>query len=264
MGINKFVNRLRREIESLNKLKNQLEKRIQMHEDGKLNICSSKGKPHYYKYVKGKKKEYLKLERMNEIKAMAQKEYDVKIIERLEKRIMCANCLLDEYESGLSDVYSQLSSYRKELVVPIIGDINQSISLWYAEHPGEQNPYVREATYQTERGEQVRSKSEKIIADLLYSMDIPYVYEPKLFLEDGTVFYPDFLLYCKSDRKTIAYEHFGMMGDEEYSKGALRKIRTYHCNGYWYGENLIYSMESTLSPLDARHIRRMLEKYLLE
>ena len=49
----------------------------------------------------------------------------------------------------------------------------------------------------TERGERVRSKSEKIIADKLFLQNIPYHYERPIYLKGFGMVYPDFccLLY---------------------------------------------------------------------
>ena len=58
----------------------------------------------------------------------------------------------------------------------------------------ETNPYKPDnLKYKTNHGEFVRSKSEKIIADALHSMSIPFRYEA-VFLVDNQTFYPDFHL----------------------------------------------------------------------
>ena len=47
------------------------------------------------------------------------------------------------------------------------------------------------SNYITDAGERVRSKSELVIANLLYKNNIPYMYECPLKINNNTV-YPDF------------------------------------------------------------------------
>ena len=61
--------------------------------------------------------------------------------------------------------------------------------------------------YSTEKGELVRSKSELLIADMYYSLGIPYKYEAGVKLRGGIVRYPDFTLLRVRDRKEFYHEH---------------------------------------------------------
>ena len=55
----------------------------------------------------------------------------------------------------------------------------------------------------TEKGEAVRSKSEKIIADKLYMKEIPYVYEQPLYLKGYGYVVPDFKILNVRTKKRI-------------------------------------------------------------
>ena len=79
--------------------------------------------------------------------------------------------------------------------------------------------------YATEQGDQVRSKSEIIIANLLFKNNIDYKYEEKLFYAEGKCIEPDFTI--KSGNKTIYWEHLGMLGLEDYDNRWLKKKRIY-------------------------------------
>lgn len=82
------------------------------------------------------------------------------------------------------------------------------------------------------RGERVRSKTEKIIADKLYSMGIPYRYEYPVKIKGYGMIYPDFMLLNISTRENICFEHFGMMDNAEYCEKAIKKIEGYIKSGY--------------------------------
>ena len=79
----------------------------------------------------------------------------------------------------------------------------------------------------TKRGEYVRSKSEKILADLFYENGIPYQYEPAFRLINGKLVYPDFVLLNVRERKTFYWEHYGLASDETYSTKNIDKLCLY-------------------------------------
>lgn len=75
----------------------------------------------------------------------------------------------------------------------------------------------------TEKGESVKSKSEKIIADKLNMMNVPYCYEGPLYMKGYGHVKPDFKVVNVATRKEYYWEHFGLMSDEEYAKKAIKK-----------------------------------------
>lgn len=85
--------------------------------------------------------------------------------------------------------------------------------------------------HRTQRGEAVRSKSEVIIADLLYSRGLDYEYERQLVGSDGSIRYPDFTVDDSELGRTIYWEHLGLMADPIYRERWERKLRWYQKNG---------------------------------
>ena len=88
----------------------------------------------------------------------------------------------------------------------------------------------------TRRGEPVRSKSEVIIADNLYSENIDYVYEQKLIGSDGVERYPDFTIEDSESGIIYYWEHLGMLVDKNYRERWQRKLE-------WYRQQDILPME---------------------
>ena len=119
-----------------------------------------------------------------------------------------------------------------------------------------------EKVYQTKRGEMVRSKSELLIADLLYEMEIPYRYEPRVRMKGGNYKYPDFLILNRKTRQTIYWEHLGLMDDPDYLNNNLAKILEYGENGICLGKNLMITFETSEHPLNVRWIRKILSEIL--
>ena len=115
----------------------------------------------------------------------------------------------------------------------------------------------------TEKGEQVRSKSEKIIADKLFMKGIPYVYEQPLYLKGYGYVMPDFKILNVKKRKEFYLEHFGMMDVEEYVRKALRKIETFEKNDIYPGEKLLMTFETSDSPINIKLLDEMVNRYLI-
>jgi len=112
----------------------------------------------------------------------------------------------------------------------------------------------------TNRGEAVRSKSEKIIADRLNALNIPYIYEYPLQLSGSQTIYPDFLILNSRTRREYILEHFGLMSDSEYVAGTVRKINAYCRSGFVPGKRFLFTMEDGELPLETLVLEKLLEK----
>ena len=115
----------------------------------------------------------------------------------------------------------------------------------------------------TEKDEKVRSKSEKIIADKLNLMGIPYIYELPLHLDGLGYIKPDFTALNPDTREECIWEHFGMRENPEYASKAMNKLNVYARNGYTVGDNLIITMEGQSQPLNTRNLDKVIRKNLM-
>ncbi|MBR5348604.1 MAG: hypothetical protein IK125_05145 [Lachnospiraceae bacterium] len=119
--------------------------------------------------------------------------------------------------------------------------------------------------YITNKGERVRSKSEKIIADELAKQGIPYKYEKPLHLNvDGMMknFYPDFTVMNVTTGEIKYLEHFGMVDSSNYLKNTLSKLDIYEKNGLLVGREVILLHESAYRPLSSRVITDYIREFL--
>ena len=78
----------------------------------------------------------------------------------------------------------------------------------------------------------------------------------------GTVF-PDFIILDMKKRRTIIWEHLGMMDDPDYVERNLRKINAYLKNGYVIGETLILTFETHDQPLNTVIVDKIIKHYFL-
>ena len=239
---------------------------------GSLHITGRKGEaPQFYLFDKektqqGKEPEcgvYVGRKPNIQVKELAQKDYDEKMIKWIKKTQRKIQDVLNCYEQGGAElIYNRLSDVRKELVNPIEPTIEQFLDEWKSSKIQNANTYAITTNIYTENNELVRSKSEKIIADKYYFNNVPYIYEPQLVLKDGTKMFPDFCVLNLRTRKEYYHEHFGMMGDFDYCKRALTKISKYASNGIFIGDQLICTFETSDRPLDSAMLNVLIEKYL--
>ncbi|MBO4636973.1 MAG: hypothetical protein J5685_07490 [Clostridiales bacterium] len=202
------------------------------------------------------------------VRSVAQRGYNQKVISVAEKELSFLKRVVMRYPTKPEDVYRQLDDARKALVEPVVLDDELYAQKWL------EKPYVGRViekdviTFPTVNGERVISKSEKIIADSLYRLGIPYKYDCPLNLtgEDGRTQtkYPDFTTLNVKRRKEYYVEHLGMMDDPGYIERNLKKIELYERNGIYPGDNLILIHETSLRPLDVEIMERMLARFLLE
>lgn len=247
-----------------------LESELSNSPQGRLRIMKSKGKYcQYYVYSKESgsnklKGEYIKRENMDLAKKLAQRDYHEEVLKETRDELAKICRVLDAYgvERDKLSVYDRLSENRKMLVKPLEISDDLFIEKWSKTKQTGENSYEISGNRLTERGEVVRSKSEKIIADKLFYRNIPYVYEPTLLLPDGNIFYPDFAALNVRLRKEYYWEHFGMMDNPEYAAKSVWKIDVYEKNGYWCGRNILYTYETDKRMQDDRNIDAMIAFYL--
>ncbi len=87
----------------------------------------------------------------------------------------------------------------------------------------------------------VRSKSEVIIANILFEENIPFWYEKALYADDGTMYLPDFTI--EYNGQTWYWEHLGLKGNQGYDKHWRKKEKWYKTNGFY--DNLIVTDEQS-------------------
>lgn len=187
-------------------------------------------------------------------------------ISKDKNKVRYYHCVEDNEGTYISKIDSELPklhTQRQLLVTPIEPIWEKELVQWYdSEYHGKEF-YEGTAEIVTEKGERVRSKSEKILADYFYRNNILYQYEKPLYLKGYGTIYPDFTFLSKKTRKEIYWEHEGMMDKPEYAKSAVKKIESYQRNGIHLGERLILTFETELTVLNSQIVEELVEKYLV-
>jgi len=101
----------------------------------------------------------------------------------------------------------------------------------------------------------VRSKSEVIIANLLYDRNIPFKYEIPLYASDGTFYLPDFTITWNGEK--WYWEHLGMLDKEVYKNHWEIKKEWYKKHGF--SKRLIVTEEK--EGIDSKKFEEIIQNY---
>jgi len=206
--------------------------------------------------------EYIPAARRTEAVAIVQKRYLQRMEKAIEQQLRAIASFLKRYvPDALSRVYSQETPLRQPFITPLLLSDHEYIRKWesvsYDRKPFPENSPV----HYTLKNEQVRSKSEMMIANALFRAGIPYRYEYP-FQNRRQVIHPDFTILRISDRKELFWEHLGMMDDTEYRNQAFQRIRDYEALSLFPGIDLILTFETGRMPLNTKIIERTINAYL--
>ena len=189
--------------------------------EGYLRISSDKGHVRFYHCVEDRLGKYIQL---------AQKTYQEAVIHIATGRLKQISRLLADYaDDEIEQIYLSSHAERQALITPLEPTTDKLIYDF-------QNETYKGKEFQegvpvilTEKGERVRSKSEKILADYFF-------------------------------RKEIYWEHEGRMDDPVYARNAVKKIYGYEQNGLFEGERLILTYETEETVINTKDIERKLNQ----
>lgn len=245
-----------------------MEKHVHKNKNGeKLVIRHQEGSPRYYLKGKDGKASYLSKAQAQIIRELAQMRYETALLRAAkDEKAAVEKCI--KILKNCKDTDKVFDEMPDELKPYIIADVLTDrgyAQKWQSEKVASARPLKDGEGYKTLRGEFVRSKSEVIIADRLYTRGIPYRYEicfPMEF-EDISYVYPDFEILNVRTRQEFLWEHLGMLGDEGYSETQLKKISGYARSGFIPGKNLLLSFESRNRPLDTFYVDALIDSFLV-
>lgn len=233
---------------------------------GTLRLSSSREWVQYYQCIPGQRNNGKYISKANKelILQLAQKSYDKKIVDLARKRLAQIKKITKDYEDDeIEKIYLNEHRERRKLIRPVEPTWEQQLAEWISEEYKGKGFREDMPVILSEKGERVRSKSEKILADYFYRNQIPYKYERPLYLKNFGTVHPDFTFLSRKTRQEIYWEHDGKMDDSVYAQNAVRKIRAYEENGIYPGERLILTFETEKTILDTQMIEKFACRYLM-
>lgn len=251
----------------LEKIEKKVKQQLKNVPEGTLRISKSNNHIQYYHCKEGyvqKSGKYLHRSEEELARKLAQKAYNEKVLRLVKRRIHQIKYLTEEYQDNeIEMLYEKENIARRRLILPIELTWEQQLKQWISEEYEGKGFKEGASIIYSEKGERVRSKSEKILADYFYRKNIPYKYEKPLNLKGYGIVYPDFSFLSKKTGREIFWEHEGCMDNPGYAETAIKKIQTYENNGIYVGDRLILTFETKTTVLNTKDIERNVKRYLI-
>ena len=210
-------------------------------------------------------RDYIKKQNLELATQLAEKHYYTMIKPIIEKQLQELKRFVNMFPNDkVEDMYDLLCDERKKLFIPINLETKKIQKDWLNEKYEQTTMYSENLKYETEQGEIVRSKSELIIANLLYQNKnhLLYKYERPLEVkvnEKIKVIYPDFSILNIRTGKIKYWEHAGKMDTPNYAEEFVRKINIYSANGLLQGRDVLFTFETSEYPLDIKNVKRIIK-----
>ena len=233
---------------------------------GKLRIVHRGQQSYYFWRTRPKDTNGIYLPRKDYplAQTLAQKAYDQKILHAAQEELALIKKLRKKRSAQSVENRSlMLENTYQDLIQPVILSDEAFVRQWQDMPYPKKHYWDDEKEFYTRRGDRVRSKSELLIANALDERNIPYRYECACSLKGFGTVYPDFTALNIRKRKQYLWEHMGMMDDPEYVKKAMHKLSLYEKNGYYPGDKLIITHETSAQPLKSKLISNMIDTFLV-
>ena len=255
-----FYLSIEEQLSILEKLQQKANSVLKSSPPGQLTVqkCGSYTQFLYRPAGENASRQFIRRENQDFAKSLAQKAYTISFIKAASRQAEELKKLSSSASPrsaslmyhALARPFEKLTPERQALVTPYVLPDDLYIQSFLATEYEKKGFFDGAPVILTENGERVRSKSEKIIADKLSSMGIPYLYECPLYLKKIGWIHPDFTLLDVRERTTVILEHFGLMQDLSYVAQAMRKVDCYIYDGYVPGDRLLITHEGGTQVLD--------------
>lgn len=250
--------------------------RIRTDAVNRLRKLKYKGSPKYRVRLAVKKNQIYVMSQEGTEKYLSQKDLDKaeqiatfdylnEVIKRIDNELKLIERVLPLLAKPTPEsYYESLNQARQKLIVPIVPTDAQFVHDWLSQ------PYIGgtfeedESEFYTDKNERVRSKSEILIANALAKHGVPYKYECPLTLKGIGRIRPDFTVLNVKRRKIMYWEHLGKMDDADYVRKNTFRINCYEKNGYFHGDSLITTWETSTLPIDVKLVDQIIKHYFTD
>ena len=248
-----------KEFTYLKKRISQLDAQLRKLPDGKLYSWRDGEYFKWYQHTKGKDIHLGKKKRWL-AEALAKKKYLSLLKEDLEHEKCAIEFYLRHHKlrPWKSECLITEKPQYQELLLPVFKFKSQAFQEWvnapYLKNSLNENQLIHD----TPTPVKVRSKSESLIAMVLYNNHIPWRYECALHLGANT-YYPDFTILHPKTGEIFYWEHWGMIDNPSYSQQAFQKMQVYSNHGIYPSFQLITTYETKENPLTLTTIEKIIK-----
>lgn len=261
-----IYNDIRRMLETLTELQDDLEEEAKHFPEGLLFCYDSRGTRNYCERIpKGgnrKKERRIGVGKDGQrLHLLVRKEYVRKALPIIRENIENCRRFLDSYSCvDENSVMQKFVQKYPELAAMIY---NESASgTWAKDYSREKSLYAEDLKSLSADGTDMRSLGEIIIGSRLRHYGIPYRYEAEIGHPD-IPYIPDFTIKRPRDGKIIYWEHLGMVNDRNYLNKNKHKFEVYELYGIVPWDNLIISYSQSNGGINEKLIDALIQGWLL-
>lgn len=246
-----------------NEMKHKWKHQLSKLPEGTLTMCEVGGRP-YYRKTAGGSRIYLGGDENEEVQALKKRRFLEQSIKHAEINVSLMENYIENYLSVNAESINSVlpRAYRLDHAEELEDVDFIDGKKWDTQSYDKCSRHKEFLTVMTLKGEFVRSKSEALIANMLYQRGIPYHYEENLMLGDKIIA-PDFKIAVRSENRFKYLEHCGMMGSEQYLKGFAWKLREYLANGFIPWRDVFFTFDDTSGGIDTAAIGYMIDSYFI-
>lgn len=250
------------ELDNQKKLCGEYRKALKGLPEGGMFMSNRGDKQYYYD---AESHDYIGKANHKEVVGRQQRHFLEKSISVMEDNIKAADKYLKKFKDYMPEAV--MNSLPGAYKLSDSEGISKIVTFVDGESWGNQ-PYDKSLKYperlihKTMKGDMVRSKSELILADILYQRKIPYHYEEKLCLGDKEIV-PDFKIAVCSENRFKFLEHCGMLGNPGYCDSLVWKMRQYMQNGYVPWKDVIFTFDNMDGSIDTMEINRIIDFFFV-
>ncbi len=197
------------------------------------------------------------------IEALAKKKYLKKMLmdTRREKDAIAKYLKAHKDEDHARDLLT-LYPHVGELLSPLFKPLDEKLAEWAKEEYSSTADNPESLIHPGPEGKMYRSKSEAMIAYILYKYRIPFRYECDKYI-NGITYHIDFTIRHPKTGETIYWEHCGLMDKDGYAANVGTKIKEYEYAGIFPDRNLILTFESKQFPFEIGMVEEIVQKWFL-
>lgn len=215
-----------------------------------------------------KTERYLGKQNHKEVQAIQQRYYYEHAVANLESNLKEMDRLAKRYKpidpNQLRDGFPKAYQFDAPEIFQQAGTIDErawaKAALQGDYHASKKHP--EHLTQMAADGHMVRSKSEVIITNILFSHELPLRHEEERIF-GGIPIAPDFTVYSEKLQREIIWEHFGLMNNPRYQSIYQKKMAAFAAAGYYPYINLITTFDDADGNIDSRLIERLVKEYFL-
>ncbi len=189
-----------------------------------------------------------------------------RIINEIDERIDTIDQLLPcmrpidikNIENDLETVYGNFPrSVLEDLGLPDVENMPPAV--------GSDNPdyHPENLQYVSSSGILVRSKSELLIADTYTALRIPFFYESRIYLKDGSFITSDFKAFSPSKGRWMYHEHAGMITLPEYRNRFYKKMEDYISVNLYPQHDVLFTFDNPDGTINMQLIQILIRQFML-